>query len=344
MRLRIATFNLENWDDNGPGAAPTLARRIQIMQPLLVGLDAHVLCLQEVHGQEDVPDQPTFRALDALLADTPYATYKRAATAFGGQFPLQRRLVVLVDPSFTVQSTEEHAPGSLIPVPKYGFVTAPVGSPDRQPHDLKGERPIFQVDVGLPDHRVLHVLNVHLKSRIPTNIDGQTAQVTLTSGTGHQFTVDGWASAAGFAEGILVSSIKRVGQALEARVLIDKIFTDDPASGRALVVICGDFNAGPDDVPVQAIVGAVEDTLNPALIDTVMVSCAKSVAESRRYTLIHQGKGEQFDHILVSRALAAGHVGTTIQNLTLHDESAAFATDDLFPESDHAPVVSEFNI
>ena len=343
MQLRIATFNLENWDDTG-NRAPTLATRIAIMRPQLVGLRADVLCLQEVHGQQVAPNPPTFSALDQLLAGTPYATYQRQTTAFGGQFPLERRLVVLFQSGFSLLNATEHAPGSIIPVPTYGFVTAPPGSPASQPRPMTGERPILQVDIRLPDGRTLHVLNVHLKSKIPTNIPGQNVQVTLTSSTGGQFNVSGWASAAGFAEGILASSIKRVGQALEARVLIDQIFANDPAGDGALIAICGDFNANPDDVPVQAIVGAVEDTLNPALIGRVMVPCASSVSESRRYTLRHHGKGEQFDHVLVSRALAAGHVTTTIQNLTLHDESVSFATDDLYPESDHAPVVSEFEI
>jgi hypothetical protein len=32
IRLRIATFNLENFDDR-PGQAPTLAERIAVMRP-----------------------------------------------------------------------------------------------------------------------------------------------------------------------------------------------------------------------------------------------------------------------------------------------------------------------
>ncbi len=52
MRLRIATFNLENLDDKAE-QKPKLAERIQVMRPQLIRLDADVLCLQEVHGQEE---------------------------------------------------------------------------------------------------------------------------------------------------------------------------------------------------------------------------------------------------------------------------------------------------
>ena len=51
--------------------------------------------------------------------------------------------------------------------------------------------------------------------------------------------------------------MKRVGQALETRILIDGIFDQDAS---ALIVVCGDFNADLEDVPVQAIRGDVENT------------------------------------------------------------------------------------
>jgi exonuclease III len=50
------------------------------------------------------------------------------------------------------------------------------------------------------------------------------------------------------------------------------------------------------------------------------------------------------DHVLVSRALLAGYRGSEIHNELLHDESLAFATDKLYPESDHAPVVATFEL
>jgi exonuclease III len=48
------------------------------------------------------------------------------------------------------------------------------------------------------------------------------------------------------------------------------------------------------------------------------------------------------DHLLVTRNLLAHYRGSEIHNELLHDESAAFAIDRKFPESDHAPVVATF--
>jgi exonuclease III len=68
------------------------------------------------------------------------------------------------------------------------------------------------------------------------------------------------------------------------------------------------------------------------------------VPEPARFSLIHRGRGEMLDHILVSRSLLASYRTTEIHNELLHDESVAFADDRKFPESDHAPVVAVFEL
>lgn len=49
--------------------------------------------------------------------------------------------------------------------------------------------------------------------------------------------------------------MKRVGQALETRMLIDGLFD---AHEDALIVVCGDFNANLDEVPVEGAVAALK--------------------------------------------------------------------------------------
>jgi exonuclease III len=88
-----------------------------------------------------------------------------------------------------------------------------------------------------------------------------------------------------------------MSQALEVRRLVDKILDDD---AEARIIAAGDFNATPDEVAVQAIRGAVENTGNGDLASRVMVPIENTVPEPARYTL--------------------------------------------FPESDHAPVVAEFEL
>jgi predicted extracellular nuclease len=170
---------------------------------------------------------------------------------------------------------------------------------------------------------------VHLKSKHPVTVAGQKRN-TFT-----------WKSASGWAEGFFVASIMRVGQALETRMLIDEIFDAD---GGALIVACGDFNADLNDVPVQAIRGDVESTGNTELSQRVMVPCERSIPESARYSLLYLGRGEMIDHILMSRSLLGSYKRSEVHNELLHDESIAFASDVKYPESDHAPVIAEFEL
>jgi hypothetical protein len=77
--LRIAAFNLENLDDR-PDQSPSLKERIAVMGPQLIRLNAHILCLQEVNGQEE-PGQPRrLLALQRLFEGTRYAGYCMAST------------------------------------------------------------------------------------------------------------------------------------------------------------------------------------------------------------------------------------------------------------------------
>lgn len=104
--------------------------------------------------------------------------------------------------------------------------------------------------------------------------------------------------------------MKRVGQALEVRILIDQLFN---ANENALIIVGGDFNAETDEVPVEAIRGDIENTGNDQLAKRVMVACERT-PEPSRFTLLHHGKGRMLDHLLVSRMLLAYYRGSEIHN------------------------------
>jgi len=323
--LRIATFNLENLDDK-PRKKPTLAQRIAVMRPQLLRLNADILCLQEVNGQEETGQPRRLLALEQLLDGTPYANYDRVATTLqdGSQVFDERNLVILS--RFEIVTSEQFKHRDA-PPPSYRKVTA---LPPRTEADrVTWERPILHAQIRLPSDRVLDVLNVHLKSKLPASIDGQKVS-TYT-----------WKTASGWAEGFFLSSMKRVGQALEARIFIDRLFDADES---ALIAVCGDFNAEIDEVPLQAICGEVENTGNAQLVPRVLVPCDRSIPVSSRYTLFHRGRGKMLDHILLSRQLLADYQGAEIHNELLHDESGAFAREKQYPESDHAPILAKFEM
>lgn len=324
MSLRIATFNLENLD-SGPGMEPTLTERIQIMRPQLERMGADILCLQEVHSQLAAGVR-TLDALDELLAGTPYATFNRQTTlTTGGALYDERNLVTLS--RFPIIDTQVIR-DSGGPRPSYRFATA--DPPDTVANPLEWERPMLYTQLDLGSGRTLHLINVHLKSKIATSVAGQKI---------NDYT---WKSVSAWAEGSFVSAMKRLGQALQARLLIDHVF--DTAGLGALIAIAGDFNADADEVTLKAICGPVEETGNPAHAPRVMVPCENNVPSSSRYSLFHLGRGQMLDHIIISRPLLRYFRGAEIHNECLPDESGAFRQDVQFPESDHAPVVAGFEM
>lgn len=324
--LRIATFNLENLDEDKAGqSGPSFADRAAIIRPMLERLRADIICFQEIHGQERDGQPRRLLALRDLLAPTSYRTHQLISTelADGSQVYDARNLVTAIPADWEVRQTQQ-INGDLVPNPLFQRMIAG----DADPRALSWERPLLWTKVRSPAGLVLDLVNVHYKSKIATRAD-ELMQDRFT-----------WRNAAGWAEGYFVSSMKRVGAALETRVLVDRIFDADPAAN---ILVLGDFNADSHEVPVRAVRGMVESTGNGALAERVLVPLENNVPEPARYTLFHRGQGEMIDHVLASRSLVGAFSHTEIHNEILPDESVAFATDNKFPEPDHAPVVTTFD-
>ena len=321
--IRIATFNLENFDDKA-GKYPTLAERIAIMRPQLSRLNADILCLQEVNGQETTGEPRQLLALKELVAGTQYEGYQIISSKTSDNFQVydERNLVILS--RFDILSHQQ-LKNDLIVAPEYRKVTAV--PPEEEAKKVEWERPILSAEIKIPGGQVMHILNLHLKSKIPSTVKGQKRGAHT------------WLSASGWAEGFFISSMKRVGQALEARIHIDQILDNDE---NALITVCGDLNSDQGNVPVMAIRGEVKQTGNAALANRVLFPCENGVPDSSRYSLLYHGKGQMIDHLLVTRNMLEYYKGTEIHNEMLHDESIAFASDKKYPESDHAPIVAEF--
>lgn len=322
MRLRVATFNLENWKLS---SSPTTEERIAVTRPQLLRLDADILLCQEANGDAVPSGGRDLVAFKQLIAGTPYEAFQIASTKDGSGLPYEERNLVILSRFPLIESKQfQH---QFAPAPMYRKVTAV--PPETEAKVLEWERPILYAKVQVSPSSVFHFINLHLKSKIPTSIAGQ------------QIDAYTWKTISGYAEGFFISSMKRVGQALEARIFIDTLFDADPL---AQIILAGDFNSDLLDVPIEAIRGDVEDTGNGTLAGRVMVPCERTVPEPARFSLYFQGRGEMIDHILFSRPILAYYRSTEIHNELLHDESIAFATDIKYPESDHAPVVAEFQL
>ena len=341
--MRIATFNVENLGKPLPDGASE-AERIRLLRPQLLRLRADVLCLQEVDSQRpEGSHERTLSALDALVSETPYAGFERAVTLgrSTGRFRDKHNLVTLS--RLPILATRQlhhdlmapplHRPlgGCGVRFPKQageqGGVDAREEARPAEPQPVEWDRPIQHLALDVGSGRPLHVINVHLRAPRAAFVEGRKANAQT------------WRSLAGWAEGFYLAAIKRCGQALEARLLVDALFDADED---ALIVVCGDFNADIHEVPVHIVRGDEEDAGNPHLADRILVPVERSLPDSRRFSVVHHGRPQMLDHLLVSRPLLAWYRGVEVHNEALGDELLTPQAVRGSGESFHAPVVAEF--
>jgi hypothetical protein len=179
--------------------------------------------------------------------------------------------------------------------------------------------------IELGGGRRLWVVNLHLRAPVAAFLPGERLPDI------------GWRSVPGWAEGFFIASLKRVGQALETRLFIDRLFDTDP---KALIAVCGDLNAEAREMPVRLIEAAPGDTGNPALAGRRMVLLGEEGgAPEGAHTMLHAGRPLRPDHILASPALAACLSGVDVLNDGLPDDTGPPR-----PQSVHAAVVATFGL
>ncbi|MGD1879940.1 MAG: endonuclease/exonuclease/phosphatase family protein [Kiloniellaceae bacterium] len=336
--MRIATFNLESLDLQ-PGGEAAFRQRAAVLRPQLEALQADILCLQEVNGQHVAGRDPgsgagsgkpgrALTALTRLLAETAYDGFHLVASAgrAGHGVADVHNLVIL---SRRPAHRSEALRHRLVPPLPYHAVTA------RPEHTgaltLEWDRPLLHAAFetgafGNGGGGTLHVINLHLRSPLAAPIPGQ------------KLSAESWGSLAGWAEGAFTATMKRSGQALEARLLVERIFDAEPG---ALIAVCGDLNAGEEETPLRILQAAAEDSGNPALANRALEALEGRLPAARRYTVLHKGRRRMLDHILCSPGLAARCRTVIADNEHLPDEES-MADDD--PRSNHAPLVAEFDL
>jgi len=321
--MRLATFNVESLD-LPPRAKLPIEVRAEALRPVLARLDADILCLQEVNGQH-VPDRAerVLLALDLVLKGTPYASYERISTSGPDGLGVADVHNLVTLSRFPIRSRREvfH---DLVPQPLYRMVTA--DPRPSEPEPVTFDRPLLAADIELPSGQLLTVINVHLRAPLAAAISGQKLSAFV------------WRTVGGWAEGYFLASMRRAGQALELRLLLEELFAADP---HRLIAVAGDFNAEDYDTALRIAIGAEEDTGNGALSARSLVLLDRAIPADRRWSILHHGRPQMLDHILVSRSLY-GHVREIeVHNETLGDELVGFGKGSPSPGSYHAPVVVE---
>lgn len=296
---RLATFNLESLDARARDPL-AFAERIDALRPILLKLDADVLCLQEVNAQGNGRRAPRdFRALDALLAGTEYASFARANSVHPdtGRPADVHNLVTLSRWPIVAHRQIFH---DFLPVWR---LPSPHGAADAAGLDVRFDRPVLIGRIEAP-FGALHVFNLHLRAP-------RAALFAAVEGGGR------WRSNAQWALGFHLAALKRQGQALETRLAADAIFEEEPD---ARIAICGDLNADSFETPTRILCGAPDEG-EQDLNARALKALDGRVDPARRYTVIHDGRRVMLDHILASPALAGRCARVEIFNDGLADEA-----------------------
>lgn len=326
--LRIATFNLEDFGARGRvGESPALAERIGALAPVLARIDADILCLQEVNAQKPAAGEGAERVLSdfmALVHKTPLAGFHRAVTENPlGSGPADAHNLVILSryPILEVEQIWHRH----VPPPRHRHLSA-IPLPD-EATDLVWDRPLLHATLEIPGGRPLHLFNLHLRAPLACPIPGAKSGPFA------------WKSAGAWAEGYYLSEIKRAGQALEVRLAVEALFDADPL---ALICLAGDFNAETHHTPLEILRAREDNTGSGRLAGRVLVPLERSLPVERRFTVIHQGRRQMLDHILVSRTLLGHYRSLEIHNEDLADELVGYVAVGDSPGSYHAPVVASF--
>jgi endonuclease/exonuclease/phosphatase family metal-dependent hydrolase len=318
--MRLATFNLESLD-LAADAPAAFDRRKAALKPLLNELDADVLCLQEVNAQKvrGVPVRQ-LTALDRLLDGTRYAGFARAHSVDpgAGRPSDVHNLVTLSRWPIAEQRQFFHniVAGWRWQPPPSGELVLPAV-------DVTWDRPLLYCRIAAPDGADLHVINLHLRAPRAAHMAGAKRRTA-------------WRSTAAWAEGLFVAIQKRAGQALEARLLVDRLFDAD---ARARIAVCGDLNADEHEMPARLL--RANDADAGLVAGRVLAPLEARIPEARRYSVMHAQRRLMLDHIFASPVLASCCAGVDILNADLTDETRATAD---FAGSLHAPVVAHFDL
>ncbi|MBI5122018.1 MAG: endonuclease/exonuclease/phosphatase family protein [Rhodospirillales bacterium] len=321
--FRLATFNLENLDtrpDHAGGA--TLDERLGILRPQLERLDADILCLQEVNAEEVVKHgERRALALERLIEGSLYQGFHMTIShnRLGRRLADRHNLAILSRFPFLEWREIWH---HLVPPPHHYAPNDPA-----TPVALEWDRPLLYARLALDAKRELHVLNLHLKAPRAAFVPGAKQ------------TPERWISAPGWAEGFHMASIKRSGQALEARLTVDALQDKDQ---EALIAVTGDFNAQDNETPLRLLRAEADDTGNAHLAARSLASLERGLPDSQRFSVIHHGRPQMLDHLLVSRQLLGWAKDIAIHNEALGDEAVSPALAPRTPESFHAPLVATF--
>lgn len=334
-RLDAATLGRDLLDTGETGEAKTreaaaagerlYRAKIRATAAAVRRLDADVIAFQEVHGV-------------AVLDDVRALLPARDGRVSGGYLPAiagpgdRRGIACGLLTRFPVTQVEHHADANL------AFPAFVDGDPVPFAGRLGTRRGVLEVVLTLPDGTSLHVLAVHLKSKL-------ASPLVRADGAKHPV-----ATMRDLVEGQVRAEIARLAEALHLRGVVDRTLDLEPG---AQLAVCGDFNDTARSLTVRVVAGdgatasraAYDQAVlgaRAALAGRALHSCGDGLRGPAE-TITWRGVAETIDHVLVSDALWSRFAGADVHNERLGEVSAALGADGSGAlESDHAPLLARF--
>ncbi len=167
----------------------------------------------------------------------------------------------------------------------------------------------------------VHVMVTHFKSPRPLGARDK-AGIELVSATPH-----------GRGEDHVRTAVWRAAEALHTRSLVDAVLATEPG---AHVAVVGDMN----DVPGSTALRVVRGEGEGALFD-----CTSRIEPSARFSIIHDGRPSQVDHVLATGGLVARLAEARFLNAALRDHGPTLPGrgEEMTVDSDHALLVVRFD-
>jgi len=277
QEIRFATFNVCNLSqpgaklyDNLPPLTPAeYEAKVVWTAQQLDQLDADVIGLQEIFSMA---------ALRDVLAHS--RRYREAALAGFEPPPDPLTGEARLTPEVALISRLPLAAPATAYMAFPDGVALPAGSRDAD----RFARAPLHAQVLLPDHRVVDVLVVHLKSKRPDYRNGDAGDDPML-----------------YAQANLRSLIRRGTEAVALRALISAM---DRSERRPRIVL-GDFNDTADAVTTTIVMGSgcaalPGEELTGRMFDANQIQIGRDQLRNVGYTNIHDGHYMTIDHVLVS--------------------------------------------
>jgi endonuclease/exonuclease/phosphatase family metal-dependent hydrolase len=305
MPFVLATYNVKNLFDAASDAERPLWDRK--LERLADTLRA---CNADVVGLQEVGSPGAARKLVSGLGDLGYGEPTFATPdARGIRCALVSRFPVAF--AHVLES-------AALPFPTFAL-----GDPPPFDARIPLRRGVVHAGIEAPAMGLVHVLVAHLKSPRPLGVKDASGRELAGDGPHDR------------AEDFVRTVVWRLAESLFLREQVDGILARDEAARIALV---GDLNDVPQSATLSVLRG--ESAGTGALFD-----CTERIEPACRFSIVHEARPSQVDHILATAGLYASLRGARFLNATLRDHGPARESDGeaMTVDSDHAPLVAFFD-